>query len=122
MKNLLLALIFSVAAGCAFLTYHGPYIEPLPQGVVAGKPVVVAPPPGVVVSLLPPVYVMPDRNSYHYKNLYYYHYGPDWYWSRDTKGPWHVLPRKYWPSAIKILDAAGNEQHSGGSGSHRHHD
>lgn len=98
MRKLLIALIILTAAGCAaYVTPRGTVIEPLPLGIVIGPPVVVAPPPAVVVSPLPPVVVVPDRHIYYYNNYYYYHWEGGWYWSREQRGPWHELPRKYWP-------------------------
>jgi hypothetical protein len=87
------------AAGCAaYVTPHGTYIEPLYPAIVIGPPVVVAPPPVVEVRPLPPVVVVPGRNVYLYDRYYYYRWESGWYWSRDHRGPWHVLPRDRWPS------------------------
>ncbi len=102
MIKLLLAVVVLIFLGCtAYVTPTGTYIEPLPETVVIGPPVVVEPPPSVVVSTLPPVVVVPDRYLYFHEGFYYYHWSGGWYWSRERKGPWHVLPRDRWPSKME---------------------
>lgn len=98
MKRLIMAALVLGLAGCvAHLTPYGAYIEPMADIVVTGPPVVVAAPPSVVLDPLPPVYVVPDRRVYQYRNNYYYYWGDSWYWGRERKGPWHPLDRKFWP-------------------------
>jgi hypothetical protein len=85
--------------GCAaYVTQEGTYIEPLPTTVVIGPPVIVAPPRHLVVRSLPPVIYYPNRPSlYYYNNIYYYDYHGKWYYGEHDKGPWHKLPKKYYP-------------------------
>jgi len=99
MKRLFILLIFSLLiGGCvAHITPEGTYIEPLPATVIIGPPVVVEPPPSIVVRPLPPVVLYPDRHIYYHNNIYYYHYGGDWYYGEHDRGPWHKLPRNYYP-------------------------
>ncbi len=102
MKNLFLAIVILAVAGCAaYVTPSGTYIEPLPAAVVIGPPVVVESPPTVVVTPLPPVYVVPGRQLYYYGGFYYYYWDNGWYWSRQQRGPWHVLPREHWPPRME---------------------
>ncbi len=102
MKKILFITVVLVAAGCAaYVTPSGTYIEPLPETVVIGPPVVVESPPEAVVSPLPPVVVRPGRELYLYGGFYYYHWNDGWYWSREQRGPWHVLPRDRWPSRME---------------------
>ncbi len=99
MKKTLLLIIVLLAAGCAaYVTPSGTYIEPLPEEVVIGPPVVEAPPPGIVIEPLPPVVVVPGRQLYYNRGFYYYNWEGDWYWSREQRGPWHELPKSHWPS------------------------
>ncbi len=99
MKKIILAAVFLLAAGCAaYITPQGTYIEPLPGEIVIGAPLIAAPPVGVVVEPLPPVLVVPGRQLYFYRGFYYYNWEGGWYWSRVQRGPWHELPRNYWPS------------------------
>jgi len=104
MYSMLRVIVISILfTGCAaHITPEGTYIEPLPAAVIVGPPVVVAPPPHVVVRPLPPVIYYPDRPSlYHYNNVYYYNYHGDWYYGEHERGPWHKLPRKYYPPRKK---------------------
>lgn len=94
------ALVF--AAGCvAYTTPSGTYIQPLVDVVLVGPPVVVAPPPAVTVRALPPVVVVPERNVYFWGGSYYYYWDSAWYWGRERRGPWHRLPREYWPQRME---------------------
>jgi hypothetical protein len=102
MKKVLLAVVVVLVMGCvAHVTPEGTYIEPLPETVIIGPPAVVAPPPAVVVRPLPSVVVVPGRNLYSYGGFYYYYWEKGWYWSRQRRGPWHVLPRDRWPSKME---------------------
>lgn len=102
MRNFLLSIAIMISAGCAaYITPSGTYIEPLPATVVIGPPVVVAPPPAIVVRPLPPVAVVPGSYLYFYGGFYYYYWDGGWYWSREQRGPWHVLPRNHWPSKME---------------------
>jgi hypothetical protein len=88
--------------GCAaYVTPSGTYIEPLFPPIVIGPPVVVAPPPGFAVRPLPPVIVRPGRHLYFYDKFYYYNWDGGWYWSREQRGPWHVLPKDRWPRKME---------------------
>ena len=114
MKNLLLAVTILATAGCAaYVTPQGTYIEPLFPPVVIGPPVIVAPPPAVVVRPLPPVVVVPGRHLYFYADFYYYNWGGGWYWSRDQRGPWHVLPRDRWPSRMEKRERGHGRERGG---------
>ncbi len=102
MKYFLLAIVVLIAAGCAaYITPSGTYIEPLPETIVIGPPVIVEPPPAIVVRPLPPVVVVPDRHLYFYRDFYYYNWDNGWYWGREKRGPWHTLPKKHWPSRMR---------------------
>ena len=120
MKRMLAAAAAGLAlAGCiAHVTPGGGvYIEPLTDFIFVGPPVVVAPPPSVAVQPLPPVTVVPERYVYFYGGLYYYLWGSSWYWSNERRGPWHDLPRGYYPPRVQNrgLDRRG----SGGGGIRR---
>jgi len=97
----------------------GVYIEPLADFVLVGPPVVVAAPPAVAVQPLPPVTVVPDRSVYLYGGLYYYYWGDAWFWSRERRGPWHDLPRRYYPPQVQRRDLDRRGPGSGGGGIHR---
>jgi hypothetical protein len=43
------------------------------------------------------VVLYPDRYIYFYNDIYYYHHRGDWYYGKHDRGPWHRLPRKYYP-------------------------
>ncbi len=121
MKNFLLAVIIFATAGCAaYVTPQGTYLEPYPL-VVIEPPVVVEAPPAVVVRPLPPVVVVPDRHLYFYNDFYYYNWDGGWYWSRNQRGPWHVLPRSHWPSRMEKRER-GHERERGGSPQERERD
>jgi hypothetical protein len=105
MNKILLTMVVLMAAGCAaYVTPSGTYIEPLPEEIVIGPPVVEAPPPGIVVEPLPPVFVVPGRQLYYYRGFYYYNWEGGWYWGREQRGPWHKLPKSYWPSRMERRD------------------
>lgn len=98
MKKFLIVVIGLLLFGCvAHVTPEGTYLEPLPAIIVIGPPVVVAPPPHIVLEPLPPLYLYPDRHIYHYHSLYYYNWKGVWYYGEHNKGPWHKLPKKYYP-------------------------
>ncbi len=102
MKQALMVIAVLIVAGCAaYVTPEGTYIEPLPETVVIGPPVVVESPPGVVVRPLPSVVVVPGRDLYFHEGFYYYYWDRGWYWGRERRGPWHVLPRDRWPSRME---------------------
>ncbi len=117
MKRFLLIAVVIAAAGCAaYVTPRGTYIEPLFPPIVIGPPMVVAPPPGVIVPPLPPVVIVPDRHLYFYGGFYYYHWSNGWYWSREQRGPWYVVPRDRWPR----MERRGHEsEHEREHGEHR---
>jgi hypothetical protein len=103
MNKILAAIIFSVLiAGCvAHVTPEGTYLEPLPMSVVVGPPVIVEPPRPVAVQPLPPVVLMPERRVYYQNNLYYYYWDNSWYYGERERGPWHRLPREYYPKKYR---------------------
>ncbi len=111
MKKYIFTIFTLIVAGCvAYTTPSGTYIEPLPATVVIGPPVVVESPPAVEVRPLPPVVVVPDRQLYSYEGFYYYYWDNGWYWSREQRGPWHVLPRDRWPSKMERREHGGPER------------
>ena len=123
MKRVLLLAIILMVAGCiARVGPHGTYIEPLLPPVVIGPPVIVEPAPGFRVSPLPPVVVVPGRQLYFYNDYYYYNWEGGWYWSREQRGPWHVLPRDRWPSRMEQRDERRDHErereHERGGGRH----
>ena len=99
MNKILAAIIFSVlVAGCvAHVSREGTYLEPLPLSVVLGPPVIVEPPQHINVRPLPSVYLEPERRLYFYNKLYYYYWDSTWYYGEKERGPWHRLPRDYYP-------------------------
>jgi hypothetical protein len=102
LKVMILAVLFS---GCvAHVTPEGTYIEPLPSTIIVGPPVVETPPPGLVVSPLPPVFLVPDRHLYQYRNMYYNYWGGEWYYGKRDRGPWYRLPKEYYPKNYKHRD------------------
>jgi hypothetical protein len=106
MSKYLMVLIFAVLfSGCvAQVTPEGTYIEPLSSTIVVGPPVVEAPPPGLLVSPLPPVFLVPERHIYFYHNMYYNYWGKEWYYGEREKGPWHRLRKDYYPKHYKDRD------------------
>ena len=101
--NKILTIIFLVlVAGCvAHVTPEGTYLEPLPLSVAVGPPVIVEPPPHIALSPLPSVYLDPGRHLYFYNNLYYYNWDNAWYYGERERGPWHRLPREYYPKHFR---------------------
>ena len=106
MKKVLLITILSlVLAGCiAHVTPEGTYLEPIPLSVVLGPPVIVEPSRHIALSPLPPVVVVPDRHIYLHNNLYYYNWDNAWYYGERERGPWHRLPREYYPKKYRDRD------------------
>ena len=106
MNKILAALIFSVlVAGCvAQVTPEGTYLEPLPLAIVLGPPVVVEPPHHIALRPLPPVMLEPERHLYFHNNLYYYYWDNSWYYGERERGPWHRLPREYYPKQYRDRD------------------
>lgn len=101
MKRLMVVGALLLATGCAaVVTPHGTYLEPLPFVVtVPPATVSVAPSPYVAERLrpLPEVYVYPDRPIYYYGGVYYNYWSGGWYYAPERRGPWHTLPRNYYP-------------------------
>ena len=106
MRKILTTTIFMfLLAGCiAHVTPEGTYLEPLPLSVVIGPPIIVAPPHNIRLRPLPPVMLVPDRHIYYNDNLYYYYWDSSWYFSEKQKGPWHKMPRDYYPKRYKQRD------------------
>lgn len=112
MKRFIFTALVLAAAGCAaYVTPRGTYIEPLLPPIVLGPPLIIAPAPGIVVSPLPPVVLVPGRHLYFYNDYYYYYWDGGWYWGRDQRGPWHVLPKDRWPSK---MERRGEDRGRGG--------
>jgi hypothetical protein len=103
MDKILAAIIFAVlVAGCvAHVTPEGTYLEPIPMSVVVGPPVIVDPPRHIALRPLPPVIVERNRHIYSHNNLYYYYWDNAWYYGERERGPWHKLPREYYPKKYK---------------------
>lgn len=103
MKKISAVVIFLVLlAGCiAHVTPEGTYLEPIPLSVVLGPPVIIEPLHHIALSPLPPIMVVPDRHIYHYNNLYYYNWDNSWYYGERDRGPWHKLPREYYPKKYR---------------------
>ncbi len=98
MNKLLIVVVGLLLFGCvAHVTPEGTYLEPLPAAIIIGPPVVVAPPPHIVLRPLPPVVLFPDRHVYYFDGIYYYHWKGVWYYGDRDRGPWHKLPKKYYP-------------------------
>ena len=106
MNKILAAIIFLVlVAGCvAHVTPEGTYLEPLPLSVVVGPPVIIEPPRHFALSPLPPIVVEPGRRVYFYNDLYYYNWDNAWYYGERERGPWHRLPREYYPKQYRGRD------------------
>ncbi len=104
MKRLFASAALVIASGCtAVITPEGTYLEPLPIAVtVAPHVIAVAPAPVVVERIrpLPPVYLEPDRYLYSYSGLYYHYWDGGWYYGPEKAGPWHSLPKQYYPSRV----------------------
>jgi hypothetical protein len=108
-RAVLVALALVLLGGCAaVITPQGSWLEPLPAAVVVAPPVL-APgppgglPPGIAKKLrpLPAVILVPGRYLYLWGGLYYYYWEGTWYVSLSQKGPWHRLPRAYYPKEMK---------------------
>jgi hypothetical protein len=106
MKKIVAAIFFSfLLAGCvAHVTPEGTYLEPLPLSIVLGPPVIVVPPHPMPLRPLPPIVLAPERHIYLYNNLYYYHWDNAWYYGERERGPWHKLPREYYPRQYRERD------------------
>jgi hypothetical protein len=99
MKKLFSAFfLVPLLSGCvAHVTPEGTYLEPIPLSIILGPPVIVAPPPRIALRPLPPVVLEPERHVYFYNNVYYYYWDKSWYYGERERGPWHKLPREYYP-------------------------
>jgi hypothetical protein len=107
MNKILAAIIFSVlVAGCvAHVTPRGTYLEPLPPlSLVLEPPIIVDQLHHIALSPLPPVVLVPGRQVYFQNNLYYYIWDNSWYYSERERGPWHKLPREYYPKQYRERD------------------
>jgi len=106
MNKILATIIFLVlVAGCvAHITPEGTYLEPLPIVVGVGPPVIVDPPRNIALRPLPPVILEPPKRLYFHNNLYYYYWDNSWYYSEREKGPYHILPREYYPKQYRDRD------------------
>lgn len=118
MRKAILALVLAVLfAGCvAHVTPEGTYIEPLPAAIVIGPPIIVAPPPHIQLRPLPPAVVVPDRHVYSYGGLYYYYWDGLWYYGERERGPWHKVPREYYPKKYKRYDDRDKYERERGRG------
>jgi hypothetical protein len=103
MNKVLTTIIFLfLLSGCiAHVTPEGTYLEPLPLLVAIEPPIIVEPPHHISLRPLPPVVLMPDRYIYSHNNLYYYYWDNSWYYSERQKGPWHKMPREYYPKQYR---------------------
>ena len=104
MKKILAVIMFSfLATGCvAHVTPEGTYLEPLPMSIVVGPSVIVEPPHRHIdFRPLPPIMVYPERRIYSYHGLYYYYWKNVWYYGEKERGPWHKLPREYYPKQYR---------------------
>ena len=112
MNKILATIIFSVlVAGCvAHVTPQGTYLEPLPLSVVIGPPIIVEPPHHIALSPLPFVMLDPERHLYFHNNLYYYYWDSSWYYGERERGPWHRLPREYYPKNYRERDRGRDDR------------
>lgn len=110
-------LLLALLAGCvARITPGGTYLEPLPAAIFVGPPVLEVAPPHVTLRPLPPVMLYPERRVYSYSGLYYYYWNDAWYYGKHEKGPWHHLPREYYPQQFR---GHGDEDRDRGYGRYR---
>ena len=112
--NKILAAIISLVlvAGCvAHVTPEGTYLEPLPIAVGVEPPVIVDPPRNITLRPLPPVMVEPGRRLYFHNNLYYYYWDNSWYYGERERGPYHILPREYYPKQYRDRDRDDDSRH-----------
>ncbi len=73
---------------------------PLAGCVVAPDPYYTpyGPPSGVVVApALPEVVVLSDRPYYYYRGYHYLYDDNRWYYTRNQRDRWRVLPHSHWP-------------------------
>ena len=104
-------LAVSLLAGCvATVTPEGTYLEPLPATIIVGPPVIGPTEPYATLRPLPSVWVHPDRRVYSYSGLYYYYWGDTWYYSDRERGPWHHLPKKYYPQHYRQYEHRDRDQ------------
>jgi hypothetical protein len=57
------------------------------------------------------VVLYPDRHIYFHNDIYYYHYGRDWYYGKHDRGPWHRLPKKYYPPRSRTYGRDHDDRH-----------
>ncbi len=122
MNKILAVIIFLVlVAGCvAHVTPEGTFLEPLPNAIVVGPPVVVGEPSHhMALRPLPPVRLVEGRHTYFYDNRYYYYWGEMWYYGERETGPWHRLPREYYPREHRERDRDRDDKHGDYDDRHR---
>lgn len=90
----------SVTAGDAGTT-ASIEIEPLDIEIGGPPKNVIAPAPEDKPAEVPSVVMVPGMGVYMHKGLYFYHFGDMWYYGKAEKGPWHKLPKEYWPKKIR---------------------
>ena len=105
MKRVFLYAFLLLLTGCVYsapepVYYERAYLEPLPASLVIGPPERVPDPSPELekkTGPLPPVLVIPGRNLYFHRELYYYRSNSEWYFSTDRAGPWYRLKSDYYP-------------------------
>ncbi len=123
-SGVIIIFLLLLLAGCTsyyIAPEEGPYIEesyiePLPSQVIIERPVIVSPPRGIVVTLLPPVVVTPGRHLYFYKGVYYYYWDGIWLYSKRARGQWYRLPKRYYPSRYHKGPPPQKRHHKRGRG------
>lgn len=99
-----LLLIFSVSVYSADIPLPPSpkeFLEPLEKLLEGAPKVIVPPPPDIKLVPLPPIILIPGRHIYRHGNLYYYYWGGIWYFSPGPDGPWHKLPKNFYPKKYK---------------------
>ena len=79
----------------------GEFLEPLDNPIKGAPKVILPPPPGIILVPLPPIILVPGRAVYMYGDYHYYYWGGIWYFSSGPGGPWHKLPKSFYPKKIK---------------------
>ena len=79
----------------------GKFLEPL-ENLLEGAPkAILPPPPGIKLVPLPPIILVPGRAVYRHGDYHYYYWGGLWYFSPGPDGPWHKLPKSFYPKKYK---------------------
>lgn len=73
----------------------------------------------VVVPALPEVVVLHDRPYYSHQGYHYFYDDGRWFYTRNQRDRWRVLPHSHWPRDTRYRDHHPPPDHHGGHDRYR---